>query len=212
MNVSIGEHITLLCYALLVGVMLGALYDAVRLVRTFLGLGINYRTSPFISSLTPPLIGRRPERTRRLMGKAAACAVIFVFDILYMAAAAAVTVIFIYHASSGTPRGFALFGEAVGFIMYMKTVGKLTAAASSYIFFAAETVFRYILFFTLKPASFVLRRAWGLVKKIYGNTVDAAVRKLRRKKASVRLDRCINKDMQKMFAEIADALARDGTE
>ncbi len=212
MEISIGEHVTLLCYSFVVGAALGALYDAVRLLRTFLGLGINYADVPFLSRLTPPLIGRRKTRETKRIGKAAACVLVFVFDILYMLAATAVTVIFVYHAYSGTPRGFALLGECIGFVLYMKTAGRLTAAVASYIFFIAETLVRYIVFFTVTPVRFIFKKLAALAARIYRATVLRAVRAARRRRAEARESRYIKKDLKKMLDSIAEAVLREGTE
>ena len=211
MSVSIGEHITLLCYSFFVGVFLGALYDAVRLLRTFIGLGIDYADSPVISRLTPPLIGKRKRRERR-GGRAAVTAAVFVFDILYMTAATAVTVIFVYHAYSGTPRGFAILGEAVGFIIYLGTAGRMTAALASYIFFAVDTAVRYAVFFTVTPIRYVFRRAWALAKIIWENTAVRAIRNSASAISSSREERYIKNRLEKTLASIAKAVEDGGTE
>ena len=209
MDVSISEHVTLLCYAFVIGAVLGALYDIFRLARTFLGLGIDYADSPLLSRITPPLIGKRKKREAKRAGKVFTYAVIFVFDIVYMICATAVTVIFVYHAYSGTPRGFALAGEVIGFGIYMKTAGRLTAAAASYIFFGAETIIRYIVFFTVTPVRFIVGRISVLFAKLYRATLKRAVTAVIRKRASARLDRYINKDLKNTLAGIAEAVTRD---
>ena len=105
MEVSIAEHAALLAYSVVVGLLLGALYDLFRLTRTFLGIGIDYREKKLLSELSPPIIGKREQRRGHALGRAAGYAAVFVFDIVYMAAATAVTVIFVYHAHSGTREG-----------------------------------------------------------------------------------------------------------
>ncbi len=212
MNVSIGGHIALLCYSFFVGLALGALYDAVRLLRTFFGLGIDFTVSPLLERVTPPIIGKRKKKERRAGRAAAATAAIFLFDILYMTAATAVTVIFIYHASSGTPRGFALLGEAVGFILYMKTAGKLTAAAASLIFFAVDTVLRYIVYFTLTPLRFVSRALMRALRAVYRATVLRAALAAAGKISSAREAQIINKRLKKTLGEIALSVGSGGTE
>lgn len=188
------------------------MYDAVRLLRTFLGLGINYTESPKISQITPPIIGKKKPRESKLTGRAASYAVIFVFDMLYMTAATAVTVIFVYHAHSGTPRGFALFGEIVGFYLYMKTAGKLTAAVASYIFFFIDTAVRYIVYFTVTPLLFLARLVGGAAVRVYNATVKRAARAAVLKRSSSRERRYINKELQNMLDAIAEAVAREDTE
>ena len=212
MNVSIGEHITLLCYSFFVGVFLAALYDAVRLVRTFLGLGIDYADSPVISNITPPIIGKRKRRERKKTGQAAAYAVIFIFDMLYMLAATAVVVIFIYHAHSGTPRGFAFAGAGIGFYLYMKTAGRLTASAASYIFFMIDTAVRYIVYFTVTPIRFFVKCTVRVLRRAYRATVYRAIVAAMMKKSESRQGHYIKKKLQNTLAGIAEAIARDGTE
>ncbi len=212
MSVSIGEHLTLLGYSLLVGVLLGVLYDAVRLLRTFFGLGIDYADSPFISRLSPPLIGKRAKRERRGTKKAAVTAAVFVFDILYMTTATAVTVIFVYHASSGTPRGFSLLGEAAGFALYMKTVGRLTAKASSYIFFAADTAVRYALFFTVTPVKFIAMRSYALAKKLWCATGKRALLCAASRLSSARVEKYIKNRLEKTLSSVAESIGDGGTE
>lgn len=212
MDVSIGEHLTLLCYSFFIGVFLGVLYDAVRLIRTFFGLGIDYNDSPLIRRLTPPIIGKRKKRAGRATGRAAAAAAVFVFDIIYMIAATAVTVVFVYHASSGTPRGFALFGEAIGFILYLKTVGRLTASVASYIFFAVDTVIRYFVYFTVTPIKIAAKYIRIFACRAFGATVWRAVRAVIVRYSLSREERYIDKRLEKMLAGIADAIGRGGME
>lgn len=212
MDVSIGEHITLLGYSFLVGILLGALYDAIRLIRTFFGLGRDYRDSPVIAAIDPPLIGKRKKRERGKTTKAAVMSAVFVFDMLYMLAATAVTVIFVYHAYSGTPRGFALLGEAVGFILYMKTVGRLTVRAASYIFFAVDTTLRYIVFFTVTPIKFIAVRLARAAKKVWHATVVRAVRGAAANVSSARVERYIKNRLEKTLSAIASSVGESGTE
>lgn len=212
MNVNIGDHITLLFYSFFVGAFLAALYDAVRLVRTFLGLGINYADSPKISGITPPIIGKRKRREQKKTGRAAACAAIFVFDVLYMLAATAVVVIFIYHAHSGTPRGFAFAGAGIGFYLYMRTAGRLTAAAASYIFFLIDTAVRYVIYFTVTPIRFVIKCSASILYRIYRATVWRAAVEIMLKRSSARQGRYMKKKLQNTLDGIAEAIARDVTE
>ena len=212
MDVSIGEHITLLGYSFLVGILLGALYDAIRLIRTFFGLGRDYRDSPVIAAIDPPLIGKRNKRERGKTTKAAVTSAVFVFDMLYMLAATAVTVIFVYHAYSGTPRGFALLGEAVGFILYMKTVGRLTARAASYIFFAVDTALRYIVFLTVTPIKFIAVRLARAAKKLWRATVVRAVRGAAANVSSARAERYTKNRLEKTLSAIASSVGESGTE
>ncbi len=206
MEISIGEHAALLLYSLIVGTALGALYDVFRLVRTFLGIGMDYKASPILSGLTPPIIGKRGEREKKALGRAAEYAAVFVFDILYMAAATAVTVIFIYHAHSGTPRGFALGGEAVGFIAYMKTLGRLTAAVSSFIFFAVDTAARYLIFFTVTPILALMRATGRVTLALYRKTVLAAARRAALKKSNAKTEKFINRNLKNTLTAIAKAV------
>ncbi len=207
MEVSIAEHAALLAYSVVVGLLLGALYDLFRLTRTFLGIGIDYREKKLLSELSPPIIGKREQRRGHALGRAAGYAAVFVFDIVYMAAATAVTVIFVYHAHSGTPRGFALIGEAAGFFVYMKTAGKLTSELAAYIFFLVDTAVRYVIFFTVTPIRALLVRAARLAARLYKVTVLKACRRAEKKRSDRRTSQYINKELQKTLSAIADAVA-----
>ncbi len=209
MQVEISEHITLLILSIVAGAVAGAAYDAVRLLRTFFGLGIDYRASCALSNVSLPIIGAPKERVRGRGKIAAADAAVFVFDIAYMLILTLAAVIFLYRTSNGTPRLFSLVGMAAGFYAYMATVGKLTAAVSSYILFAVEVAVRYAVWLTVTPIKAAARGLYRVAALIYKKTIKRFTEKIRRRRSEKRTRRYMDVELPKMISGMAAAISDD---
>ena len=209
MQVEISEHITLLLLSVAAGIAAAVSYDAVRLLRTFFGLGIDYHTSNRLANISLPIIGAPRHHERGRGARAAADAAVFAFDICYMLILTLAVVIFLYHVSNGTPRWFSLLGMAVGFYVYLKTVGRLTAAVSSYILFAVEALVRYAVWITVTPIMAAARFIGRLTRLVYEKTIKRVIEKRRRRRSEKRIRRYIDKELPKIFADMASVISGD---
>ncbi len=147
-------------YSLIFGAAAALTYDATRIFRTALGCGLN--VTGFECEL--PLIGRRERKNRAgaasTAGKALKIALITAVDLLYMTVFTLAAVIFVYHFLYGIVRWYAA-GAALGFVLYMRTVGHLTAKAAGAIIFIVGAAKRYAVYFSLLPLKVVGRMLRG---------------------------------------------------
>ncbi len=160
--IYIEDHVTLLLYSVVFGLLSALIYDAVRMVRTFLGCGIPY--SDKTASIKLPLIGSKEKRKKRRFTEKLSELFLAVFDLLYMTALSCAAMIFFYTLSDGVVRWFAIFGAGFGFFAYMKTVGAVTEKFAGIILFTFETAFSYIVYFTVTPIRYIYGRT---LKKLY---------------------------------------------
>lgn len=96
----------LLAYSILLGTLLGVLFDCFRISRVFLSL---------------PDSGKFKKASEVVM-----TAVSFFEDVAFFIVAALTVVIFVFHTNRGNARGFILVGMLGGFFLYLATVGRLT--------------------------------------------------------------------------------------
>lgn len=90
---------------------------------------------------------------------------IILTDILYFLVCAVLTVLFSLPFNKGTVRYFAIFGEAVGFIVYRFTVGEVTAK----IYCAIIRFFRLTFEKTLKLVGIFLNKVLKLNRFVVYN-------------------------------------------
>ena len=165
MEISQGALAWLYFYALLLGIALGGVYDALRITRVFLGVHYSRRTARRLRSLRLPLLPPAKDRKE-------SCAlgiVIFFEDLLFCIFSGVCLVLLFYAANNGNFRFFALLIVGIGFLLYRGTLGRLVTWFSETIAFVIETVFRYLAFFIMFP----LRLIWNVIKKY---TTDVILR------------------------------------
>ena len=130
-----------LVYSALVGFLLGFVYDFFRAVR-ILSAASGKRFSEIVT---------------------------YICDILFFVCCAVVCSIFIFHYNNGRIRGIAIAVSFVGFIIYLKTLGKFIVAVNTFVFrlikrlicFIYRRIVKSIFAITVKA---VLKIAGGIVK------------------------------------------------
>lgn len=212
MEVAINEHITLFVRSIIAGILLGACYDVVMLCRSFFGLGIDFCDSPRLAAVELPVIGRRKRHNAGKTSRAARCAILFIIDFLFMIFASVYAVVFLYAASNGTPRLFALAGGAFGFAAYIKTAGRLTRALASYIFFAVDAALRYAVWITVTPLKAAGRAAARVLALVYRATLGRIAEKRRRYRSEKRQKIYFERGLTAVFEALSSAVAEDGTQ
>ncbi|MCD7775935.1 MAG: spore cortex biosynthesis protein YabQ, partial [Firmicutes bacterium] len=125
-----------------------------------------------------PLIGRRESKNRTgaasAARKALKIALITLIDLLYMIVFTLAAVIFIYHFLYGIVRWYAVAGAALGFVLYVRTVGHLTARAAGVIIFIVGAAKRYAVYFSLLP----LKMMGRMLRGAYIKTVPPTAAKI----------------------------------
>ncbi len=177
--VNFGSQVRVIVYSFIFGLFLSAVYDGLRLLRTFLGCGVRFK--PGDGRIALPLIGQlgavgSKVRKRSLL-KAANDITVFIFDIVYAVFAVVATLLFLYTANDGIVRSYSVLAIAAAFVLYMKTAAVLTGKTAGAIIFAFRVIFAYVLFFTVKPVAFIIRKAAAAAVLVYSVTAGRFILK-----------------------------------
>jgi len=154
MTVSQSALAWLYLYATILGIGLGAFYDLFRITRVFLGMHYSRRAAKRLHEMQLPLLGQKRRRGEsRALG-----IVIFLEDLLFCIVAGLLLVVLFYEVNSGRFRFPALLCAGAGFLLYRGTLGRIVMLFSEVIAFFIETGIRYLLFFTLYPIRWSVKR------------------------------------------------------
>lgn len=163
--------------AVLLGFALGAVYDALRITRVFLGVHYSRRTARALRRISLPMLAPIKDRGEsRALGL-----VVFLEDFCFCLLAAILLILLFYEMNDGKPRLLTVVICAGGFLIYRATLGRLVILFSEVIAFVLEVAVRYLLFVLLFP---IQRVGQCLVKGARGAT--SRVKEKRQKKERVR--------------------------
>ena len=177
MGISQSAIGALYLYAILLGLILGAVYDCLRITRVFLGNHYSHRAARRLQEIKLPLLHKAKPR-----GESSALGLIVFFqDLLFCLFAGVALVLLLYGFNNGKFRLFVVICSCLGFLIYRGTFGKLVMLFSEVIAFSLETTFRYFFFFISFPFRFLKRM---LVKK--GRELSQRNAQKRQRKARVR--------------------------
>ena len=158
------EALFLLGYSLIVGAILGVIWDLFRVTRIAAFGRKKRQNAVFI-----PLPSDKSELTRILSIDTSekhsniAHIGVFLSDLGFCIFSAICVILMLFHASDGVIRGFAFAGAFIGFVIYYFTVGKLTVIFSDAIIKIIKKLLRFVLSLTLLP---LIRLAKAIVKKL----------------------------------------------
>lgn len=137
----------LYAYAFLLGLLLGAVYDVLRITRVLLGVHYSHRMARRLRNLRLPLLSPTPERKEsRVLG-----VVVFVEDLLFCLLAGILLILLFYEKNDGVFRFPVFLCAAGGFCAYRVTLGRLVMLFSEVIAFGIESAARYLFFFLSYP-------------------------------------------------------------
>lgn len=184
-------------YAFLLGVGLGAVYDALRITRVFLGVSYTDKLKERLHNVQLPYLAPRPpRRTSRVLG-----AVMFFEDFFFAAGAGIAMILLFYQVNSGKIRIPAFFCAAIGFCLYCKTLGKLVMYLSEAIAFWIEVALRYVFFFITLPIRWGLKRILKLLR-LLGGKYRARADERARRRATARAWRALEENAGGMIPPI----------
>lgn len=187
MDISQSELAWLYLYALLLGGGLGALYDALRMTRIFLGVHYSRYTAKRLRALRLPLLKPQKKRAEsRALG-----IVIFFEDFLFCTVAGFSLILLFYEANNGKLRFPVLLCAGVGFLLYRGTLGRLVMLLSEAAVFLIETAFRYILFVILFPFRIAGKWLQIYIRRAIGCLARAHSKKMRRKYTATQSTRSV---------------------
>lgn len=217
MEISMKTQLIITAYAVIVGAVIGVIYDIIRISRVF--SGVTETTSQAkMYTLKLPLIGTGTERKsnfpkfcgfsensffyRRKNGRKKDGIVsdvyknvfVFVGDILFFLIVSPLFTVFIYYANSGKIRWYLVTGAVIGFVLYYFTIGRLIMLFSSLIVFIIRSAGAYIIYFTLRPVVILIRLACRMMHKLIlkiSNLISTSVRLKKMKKYTEKTEKSI---------------------
>lgn len=149
---------SLLVYSVLLGVLMGVLYDVIRFIKLLCGIGGGSKGSGGKITLTG----------------IASWLVVFAFDVLFWLIFAASSLILTYNVSGGVFRAMVYFGMLSGGAIYYLTLGKLTLKLGV----RAARLIRRIALGALRAVLVPFRAIFSLVAKIYHLTIGKIIGKI----------------------------------
>lgn len=130
MEISQALYGFIFIYSIIIGVILGVVYDVFRIQRITMESDNKYIT--VIRDI-----------------------IIFVEDIIFAVISAVFIVVMIFHVNDGQIRWFVLFGTGVGFIIYYNTIGRIVILCSekiiAFIRYCIRMIKKFIYKFFIKP-------------------------------------------------------------
>ena len=149
MEISQGSLAYMLLLSFLLGAVLGAIYDAVRIIRVFLTLGEDSKSKFALSAIRKlklPWLDKE-KLTEKLTKKKKIVAlplIFFALDFVYALLCGCAFILLEYYANDGTPRAFSFFGVLLGFVLYYFSLGRLVLAISERIAFVIRIMLAYL--------------------------------------------------------------------
>ena len=163
MGVSMTAQWMLFLGGVLLGVLWGGIWDLFRCMHIL--CGVSAPKGRAFSGISLPLIKDAPCRKREKGHTRVAKNICFFFgDVLFFLVAAVLFRVYLYLASEGIFRFFALLGAVGGFALYYFTLGRLVMLFSEYLLFGVRVVFFYLCYFLLFPFRFLGARLLRLVQ------------------------------------------------
>ena len=164
MEISQFSFVLLAVYSCCFGIILGIVYDIIRIQRIILGAeygkgkksGIDYR------NINLPIIKKKAysERFDKIFKKLLNI-YIGIGDVIFVALCGVAVVLVAYAYNSGKVRMITYLGLLVGFLAYYFTVGRLTMKLAELFGFVLRSVLIYLYEIIVAP----IRLVFGMLKK-----------------------------------------------
>ena len=147
MEISQLSFVLLAIYSLTFGLVLGVIYDIIRITRIIIGaeskLGEKWR---ILENAKLPIINKSVCFLKHSRITSAISNVyVAVGDILFASLCGACSVLIAYSYNSGKIRAVIFLGLLVGFLLYYNTIGRLVAAASALTAFVFRAFVTYVV-------------------------------------------------------------------
>lgn len=187
LEVSLAAQLRAFFAALLLGILLGMLYDAFFILRALLGADTGERGKTRLAERQYPLLPSDfAKREKGRVGRGADFAVTAILDFLYALLFGFCLLLFTYWQSEGVFRLYYLVAAALGFSSYYLTFGRLVASSAAAIVFLIRLFLAYLCLFirvpTVKLCLFLRRVLFSLFlflfSPLYGSLVMAQKKRI----------------------------------
>lgn len=169
---STAEHFRVMLYSVVIGILLGIIYDFVKMSRILLGISEYSETAKKLSAISLPLIKKKRTAQKPKGSSKYGIVLIFIGDIIYSLICAGVYSLFLFHAIRGLVRWYFIIASAAGFFLYYFTLSKFIIVIIEILFFSVKTLFLYAAFIILLPFRLLYRFLKFLLRKLYSRIIS----------------------------------------
>ena len=147
MEISQLGFVLLAVYSLTFGLMLGIIYDVIRITRVLIGAETKTKSKWRIpDNIKLPIINKNVYYLEHTRAAAVISNIyIAVGDILFVSACGMCSVLIAYAYNSGRMRAVIFLGLAAGFQIYYNTIGRLVMSVSSLAAFVIRVFVTYVV-------------------------------------------------------------------
>jgi len=154
----------LLIRAFFVGVMLGVVYDAIRMIKML--FGVRYNCLQEMSEM-------------RLLKRITVFIITFILDLAFWIFAGIVSIILNYHIAHGIFRGMVYLGMSFGFVLYNLTLGRLMISVNTFLVSKVKKLIKKLLNLLFVPVKAVFFAIISLYHLTIGRFIDKIIMKIK---------------------------------
>ncbi|MBQ7760673.1 MAG: spore cortex biosynthesis protein YabQ [Clostridia bacterium] len=160
---TISEQFIILLKFILVGVLFGVFYDGFKVIRGFYILPyqpkfIEKMKNKAYLKVNNPVLKQENKKIRAIK--------LFIFDLLYFVFISPICAIFLYSFNNGKMRWYIFLGLFIGFLVYNRTLGRITSYVLQYLIYYHNLLKSFILFYLNKVFKAVAIKIKSKVKVI----------------------------------------------
>lgn len=188
MEFSILKQIYIILLSIPFGMVFGAFYDIIRVLRSLLGINYINKFTENLKKIRLKLIDnpllKEKQRTKLREG-----VILLITDFAYFLILTIALIIFIYYLNDGIVRWYIFAGTMAGLLIYYFTIGKLVISISEYITFFIKILFEYLFFFLKYPFCRAIRYLKPVFRRLKSGITHLISKKEKvKKKATKRVE------------------------
>lgn len=177
---SMSALAAMILYAFFLGIAFGALYDAFRISRVFLGVSYGGKSAMYLYEKEYPLIGKLQNKQGKLK-KGFLMTAIISGDIIYFTVCGLIFSVFIYYTNDGIFRFGAFAAVFGGFFAYYLTFGRLIISFAEIICIFLKIFTKIFLFAIAFPFKIMYNILAKLYNRLFGIPFKRFLLKIRQK-------------------------------
>jgi len=181
MNDFFYDSYVLILKALVLGVLMGIVYDCFRVMRISRASEITV-SGGFFDAIKPKKPLLKSKNGAKVAVKAANDALVFIEDLLFFIVVGASEILFFLGENDGEIRIYCIVFTIFGFFLYIKTLGRIVIYFSAKIIFFVRCLLYWLIYIIIVPVRYILAVFFKLWRAIYAVTIGKIVASLRKKR------------------------------
>ena len=156
MEISISNQLITVIYSIILGIILGAIYQIFDILGVLVERNYSYKFKEKMKDkkFTPiinPILKKESRKTLKNI-------VLAIIDFSYFIVITPVFVVFIYENNNGVVRWYIFLFSLIGFVIFKATVGKILKIITEYISFYLEVLSFYIIYYIKKKLKMIIKK------------------------------------------------------